>query len=63
MAVRLGSAHFNDVVIEFPMRRGLDSWRKTPAILEVGKSAHPLRNLDFITLISPKRASNFAILP
>lgn len=50
MAVRLDPAHFNDVVIGFPAWRGLDSWRKIPAVLEVGESAHPV-----ITRNRPKR--------
>jgi hypothetical protein len=36
MAVRLGSAHFDDVMIGFP-NRGVDGWWECPTVIKVGK--------------------------
>ena len=36
VAVRLGSAHFGDVMIGFP-NRGVDGWWECPTVIKVGK--------------------------
>jgi hypothetical protein len=40
MAVRLGSAHFDDVMIGFPSR-GVDGWWECPTVIKVGKITQP----------------------
>src|SRR5260221_5388808 len=40
MAVRLGSAHFGDVMIGFP-NRGVDGWWECPTVIKVGKITQP----------------------
>ena len=40
MAVRLGSAHFDDVMIGFPSR-GVDGWWECPSVIKVGKITQP----------------------
>jgi hypothetical protein len=50
MAVRLGSAHFNDVMIGFPSRR-IDGWWECPTVIKVDEITQPWTLSSFLSLV------------
>jgi hypothetical protein len=50
MAVRLGSAHFSDVMIGFPSRR-IDGWWECPTVIKVDEITQPWTLSSFLALV------------
>ena len=50
MAVRLGSAHFNDVMIGFPSRR-IDGWWECSTVIKVDEITQPWTLSSFLSLV------------
>jgi hypothetical protein len=50
IAVRLGSAYFNDVMIGFPSRR-IDGWWECPTVIKVDEITQPWTLSSFLSLV------------
>jgi hypothetical protein len=50
MAVRLGSAHFNDVMIGFPSRI-IDGWWECPTVIKVDEITQPRTLSSLLSLV------------